>query len=496
MVDLCLTLAESSATLLGKKIAQYSGQVPYLEVRLDYLTKPSLPHIPKNSGTEFIATCRPEYEGGRYKESESSRIELLRAAADSGFHWLDLEHDVPAISRLPSSTRIVRSWHCFGSFPKDLETRFKCLRETGGDVLKLAVSINTTQEAIRLLEWMETMQGSTPFVILGMGLLGQVSRLLGSFVGNQWTYVAEHEQSAVAAGQFTLEQARYCYRLTGWSKPPPIFGVLGNPVRHSLSPLIHNQLFKHYQLSNIYLPFPLDEVESWFRYTGRSKLDFRGFSITLPFKTDVVRVAQVRRPLVDSLNTMTKKRSSWEGSNTDYDAFLHPLKSRLSLKGKKILVLGNGGVAHTAVRALQDEGSLVTVVGRRRERVTSFAKHHGCLYALFSDLPLAADLCVNTTPVGQYPDVEKSPLEEHELEFELIYDLVYRPEQTRLLELATRKGLQTVSGMEMFVEQAALQFFGWTGLSPDRKFIRDTLSEVLDPITGKEQSNLLETKLK
>ena len=496
MVDLCLTLAEPSAAILRDKIAHYNGQVPYLEVRLDYLTDPYLPQMPQQSGTQFIATCRPEREGGRYKKAEGARIELLRAAADSGFHWLDLEHDVPAISNLPSSTRIVRSWHCFGSFSQDLENQFSRLKEAGGDVLKLAVSISTTQEAVRLLEWMESIQESTPVAILGMGVFGQVARLLGGFLGNQWTYVAEYERSRVAPGQFTLTQARDWYRMTGWNTPPPIYGVLGNPVQHSLSPLIQNQLFQHYRLANIYLPFPLDEVDSWFSYTGNSKLDFRGFSVTLPFKTDVLRLVQVSRSPVDSLNTMTKKGSSWEGSNTDYEAFLHPLKSRFSLKGKETLVLGNGGVAHTVVRALQNEGSSVTVVGRSREKVTSFAGRYGCSQALFSDLPLAADLCVNTTPVGQYPDVEKSPLQEHELEFELVYDLVYRPQRTRLLEMATRKGLHTVSGMEMFVEQAALQFLDWTGLSPDRKLIREILGEVLDPMTGAEQRNLPEPKVR
>ena len=488
-MDLCLTLAESSAAILRDKIAHYSGQVPYLEVRLDYLTEPYLPQIPQQGGTQFIATCRPEREGGRYKEAEGARIELLRAAADSGFHWLDLEHDVPPISNLPSSTRIVRSWHCFGSFRQDLEDRFGRLKGAGGDVLKLAVSISTTQEAVKLLEWMESIQGSIPVVILGMGVFGQVSRLLGGFLGNQWTYVAEQERSRVAPGQFTLTQARDWYRLTGWNTPPPVFGVLGNPVQHSLSPLIHNRLFQHNRLANIYLPFPLDEVDSWFSFTGSSKLDFRGFSVTLPFKTDVLRLVKVSRSPVDSLNTMTKKGSSWEGSNTDYDAFLHPLKSRFSLKGKKTLVLGNGGVAHTVVKALQDEGCSVTVVGRNRERVTNFAGRYGCSQALFSDLPLAADLCVNATPVGQYPHVEKSPLQERELDFELVYDLVYRPERTRLLEFATRKGLHTVSGMEMFVEQAALQFLAWTGLSPDRRLIREILSEVLDPFTGTDKGS-------
>ena len=129
------------------------------------------------------------------------------------------------------------------------------------------------------------------------------------------------------------------------------------------------------------------------------------------------------------------------------------------------------------MKALQDQGAEVTVVGRDRERVSRFANRYGCRSILFSDLPMAANICVNATPVGQFPNIQDSPLQKDQLDFELIYDLVYRPEQTRLLELARRQGLKTISGMEMFVEQAALQFVAWTGLSPQREMLREMIRE-------------------
>ena len=487
MINLCLTLAEASSATLTQKIAQYTGLVRYIEVRLDHLADPSLPSVPSGQGSEFIATCRPQREGGRYRREERDRLNLLQKAAHSGFSWLDLEHDVGESLLIPSSTRIVRSYHCFDRFPEDLSSRFQSMSETGGDVMKLAVSVTTTQQLATLLEWMESILKEAPCVILGMGDLGQPSRLLGGFLGNFWTYVAEDERSKVAPGQLTLKNAIDCYHLPNWRSNPVIYGLLGNPIAHSLSPVIHNRLFQHYQLEKVYLPFPLDDVETWFEYIRNSRLPFQGFSVTLPFKTDVLKVVHGKKSPVASLNTLTKNGSRWEGLNTDYDGFLAALKSCFSLKGKKAVVLGNGGVAHTVVKALQNQGAEVTVVGRDRERVSRFANLYGCRSTLFSDLPMAADICVNATSVGQFPNNQDSPLQKDQLKFELIYDLVYRPEQTRLLELARRQGLKTISGMEMFVEQAALQFLAWTGISPQREMVREMIREATgdnEPLTA------------
>jgi len=480
MVNLCLTLAECSVATLVEKITQYNGQVPYVEVRLDYLSKMEVPVIPSYQGTEFIATCRPQREGGLYEGSEKDRLDFLARAAHAGFSWLDLEHDVQEVPDLPSVTKVVRSYHCFDSFCPDLTFRFHELERMGGDLIKLATSVNQTAELRVLLKWMESLSSQTPFVILGMGELGQTSRFLGGLIGNFWTYVAETEDSNVAPGQFTLQQAEECYGLSEREDPPGIYGVLGNPVKHSLSPLIHNTLFRHYQLNNIYFPLALDQINPWFEYIDQSRLPFKGFSVTLPFKVDVFKYLNTKDSPVDALNTLVKRGPNWVGLNTDYHGFLYPLKSYLSLEGKKAVVLGNGGVAHTVVQALKDEGVEVVVVGRNSNKVAFFAKQYNCRWALFSDLPISADLCVNATPVGQHPNVDESPLREDELEFELIYDLIYRPRKTHLLELAKNKGLRTISGVDMFIEQAALQFTTWTGIDPERNMIREMVSTISD----------------
>lgn len=473
MPDLCLTLAEASLDGLQRKIADYAGRVALIEVRLDYLHPPRLPELPSDSSTEFLATLRPVREGGRYRGLERDRLQLLRRAGERGFSWIDLEHDVEE-SDWPDGLRIVRSVHCFESFPSSLDSLCSRL-QSRGDVSKIAVQVSTTHQLADLLTWMSKRQPDGRRVVLGMGDLGQPSRFLGALMGNRWTYVCERSDSPPAAGQFSLEEAEQVYRLAERGKPR-IFGVLGNPVAHSLSPRLHNALFRHYGMNGLYLPVALDELAPWFDLLKRIPLEFGGFSVTLPFKSQVREFLSSCESPLNSINTLVSA-GGWRGFNTDYDGFLKPLQRRLQLEGKRALVLGNGGVALTAVQALQDRGCQVTAAGRDAQRITRFAERMGCSSALFEDLPISVDLCVNATPLGQHPRVDETPLLPSQMDFEWAYDLVYRPRQTHFLQLAQAQGIKAISGLEMFVEQAALQFQLWTGIDPDRGLIEELVGD-------------------
>ena len=485
MNKLCLPLAENSLPPLEEKINRYCDQVDFIEVRLDYLSTPELPRLPEQGRAEFLATCRPPREGGRFKGAEKDRLQLLGDAAHSGFTWVDLEHDVEEDPPLPNSTRVIRSVHFFDQFPDDLSGIFNQLEQRGGDIVKIATKVSSTRDLVMLLSWMESLSARTPYILLGMDGLGQPSRSLGAFLGNYWTFVSEEEKGTVAPGQFSLKQATDLYRLDRWTSTPVVYGVIGNPVVHSRSPQLHNRLFQHHDLDKLYLPFQLDELEPWLRYAGSSRLRFGGFSVTLPFKVDAANLADSSDSPVASINTLCRNGSGWRGLNTDYRGFLDPLTARVSLREKRAVMLGNGGVAHTVAAALRNEGSEVVVVGRNQARVSDLARQYGCAHALFTDLPLKADLCVNTTPVGQYPSTQDSPLTEEQLQFDLVYDLIYHPERTRLLQMADRKGAQIISGMEMFIEQAALQFAAWTGLDPDRDWMRGVMAQLLAEEEGK-----------
>jgi shikimate dehydrogenase/3-dehydroquinate dehydratase type I len=475
MGKICLALAEEGLDLLGEKIRRYDGQCPLLEIRLDYLAEPRLPSLPVARRSELIATCRAPRQGGRYRGGESERLRLLVAAAEAGFDWLDVESDAE-LPPLPSATRVVRSHHDFSSFPTDLSSLYQKIRKAGGDIAKLSVPVSDTEQLTTLLRFMESR--TEPRILIGMGPFGQASRLLGHFLDNAWTYVAEASEPTVAPGQFGLGDARVRFRLDHAGVSPAFYGVLGNPLAHSLSPPLHNKLFEHYGVNAVYLPFQLTSVDPWFAYVAGSRLRFEGFSVTLPFKTAVVKYAGCDQETEQALNTLVRADGGWRGLNTDYAGFLAPLRG-YNLGGRKAVVLGAGGVAHTTVRALQAGGAEVVVAGRDRAKTESFARLHGCAWTLFPDLALEADLCVNCTPVGQYPRVDQSPLKPEQLRFGLVYDLIYRPEWTRLLEIASLRGAETISGFDMFVEQASLQFQAWTGTDPDRALVGEMLRTLL-----------------
>ncbi|MBI4444590.1 MAG: type I 3-dehydroquinate dehydratase [Acidobacteria bacterium] len=486
-MDLCLTLAEQSLISLQEKLARYASQLAYVEVRLDCLGHLEVPELPKRARARFIATCRPRREGGYYDGPETERIECLAQAARRGFQWVDLEHDVASIPVLPRLTCILRSLHCFGAFPEELEQLMGRLRALPGDLAKLVVTVNDSRELVKLLRFQETIPAQPPRVIHGMGSFGQPSRFLGAFTGNFWTYVSENSDHVLAAGQFPFSEAAWLYRLPEWRKPPIVYGVLGNPIAHSLSPWLHNCLFQRYEMGKVYFPFQLSEVHSWFDFLPTTCLRFGGFSITSPFKTDVLQYTNHIESPIASINTLVKVDSGWEGLNSDYAGFLKPLLSRLELGGKTVLVLGYGGVARTVVTALKNEGADVTITGRNRSRAAQFASELGCSFLDLGEIK-AADILINATPVGQFPSIGESLLEEQQLQFDLVYDLVYHPERTLLIRLAEKKGIPVISGLEMFVEQAALQFMAWTGFNPDRdlmkKWVREALRTVKKPPQG------------
>lgn len=476
-MKLCLTLAESRLSLLERKIALYDAQADVIEARLDYLERPQPPRLPPDRRALLLATCRPLREGGRFAGEEGERLRILKSAAEKGFDWIDLEGDASTPESLPSGVRILRSHHSFDSFPASLDAIAERL-ESRGDAFKIAVAVEDSSRMTRLLDWMESMSPDRRRIIIGMGEYGQPTRILGGFLGNAWQYVCEDKDAPPAPGQFSLDQARSVYRLQQRESAPTLYAVMGKPVAHSLSPLLHNALLERYGLAGLYLPLPLTSLAPWFRYLDRSPLHFGGFSVTIPYKVDVIEHLTRNDSPIESVNTLIPLESGWRGLNTDYEGFLNPLRRRIELKGKQAVVLGLGGVARTAVRVLQDSGCQVLAVGRESSKAERFGRLAECSTTTFSDLSEGADICVNTTPVGQHPDVDAAPIDPCRLRFSLVYDLVYRPRRTRLIELASQQGASTISGLEMFAEQAALQFRSWTGVDPDRDWIGGFLASV------------------
>jgi shikimate dehydrogenase len=266
-----------------------------------------------------------------------------------------------------------------------------------------------------------------------------------------------------------------------------LYGVIGNPVHHSLSPIIHNGAFKRLGWNAVYLAFEVKNVEEAVR--GIRGLGVRGVSVTLPFKTKVIPFLDKVEGLakkIGAVNTIVNRRGKLIGYNTDCDGALEALEEKMDLGGKRVVLLGAGGAARAMGFGLKERGLRLIVVNRSKERGQALSKELRCDYLPISFLvrmkagELEADVIINATSLGMYPRDGKTPIPKELLKKGMmVMDIVYQPLQTKLLREAKEKGCVTVDGLEMLIRQGMAQFEIWTGRKLEIGQIKKDLSRAL-----------------
>jgi shikimate dehydrogenase len=257
--------------------------------------------------------------------------------------------------------------------------------------------------------------------------------------------------------------------------PAGIFALFGNPVAQSLSPLMHNAAYARMGIRAQYRAIRLDDAAEATRMIR--ELGLRGASVTIPFKESVMafldEVEESARE-IGAVNTIAHRAGRLKGYNTDGPGLARDLEEWIGIRGKTFAVLGAGGAARAAVHALLKGGGLPVVFSRTAERSASVAASFGCAWAPLAELPQArADVLINTTPVGMFPDTDRTPLNgEHLSHFPQVMDMIYNPCRTRLLREAEAAGCRVRSGVGMFVHQGAEQIRLWTGQEPPREEMR------------------------
>ncbi len=266
-----------------------------------------------------------------------------------------------------------------------------------------------------------------------------------------------------------------------------LYGIIGNPVHHSLSPMIHNGAFKRLGWNAVYLVFEVKNLEEALK--GIRGLGVRGVSVTIPFKTEVVpfldKVEGLARK-IGAVNTIVNRRGKLIGYNTDCDGALEALEEKMNLRGKRILLLGAGGAARAIGFGLKERDCQLIVANRSKKKGEGLSKELGCDYLPISSLvrmkagELEADVVINATSLGMVPRERETPLPKKLLrKGMMVMDIVYEPLQTKLLREAKEKGCLTINGLEMLVRQGVAQFMIWTGRRPDLKQIRNDLYKAL-----------------
>ena len=257
-----------------------------------------------------------------------------------------------------------------------------------------------------------------------------------------------------------------------------LFGVIGNPVRHSLSPMIHNGVFRRMGLNAAYLAFEVNDLAG--ALGGIRGLGIRGVSVTIPFKTRVIPLLDeldATAEKIQAVNTIVHKDGKLIGYNTDWMGALESLEERIPLKGRKVFLMGAGGTARAIAFGLKEKGAEVTIFNRSLKKAADLALD---LRVAYQPLPsvnqMRGDVLVNATSVGMYPHEDASPVGKEALkEGMVVMDAVYQPLRTLLLRDAEEQGCQTIDGLEMLARQAAAQIQIWTGKKPEIQPILEEL---------------------
>lgn len=440
----------------------------------------------------LIATCRRRQAGGKFSGSVGAQLSLLRSAISAGCTCVDLEVEsieaVPAFALGLHTSRAKRilSYHDFRGTPNPsalarMMRRMQQIGErTGCDVLKIATQCDSLRESLRLLALAGPRHSQT-VIAVPMGEMAAPTRILAPRFGSALSYAPVDQRTA--PGQIPLAELQELYRGGNVTRRTRVYGVIGNPIAHSLSPVLHNAAFRARQIDAIYLPFRVIDLADF--VSAIAPLGISGFSVTLPHKERILRHLDGCDPLalaIGAVNTVVVRGGGkLFGYNTDYVGVLRAIERRMPIAGSRVLILGAGGAARAVAFALVQGGASVSICARRDEQAEGLAREIGG-----EAMPRASlrreffDAIVNATPVGMHPHTHQSPLRAGELNCRIVFDAIYRPRRTKLLQLAAAKGIETISGVEMFLAQGFAQWEIWTGTRAPEATMRRVVLQKLE----------------
>ena len=468
-----------------------SGET-FLEFRLDYLDHPERgPEAISQFLARFpecilLATCRRHQNAGRFNGSIDEQIRILECAVRAGAHAVDVEIETAEaapdkLSGLRGRTHLLISYHNYDATPQ-LEPVLGRLMRIPADAYKLVTTARKPSDVGRVLA-LQRAHPKTALTVLAMGELGFPTRVLAPAAGCLYTYAAPMASEGTAAGQVSARQLRHLYRAEKLGRSAKIYGVIADPVRHSISPVIHNRAFQARRLDAVYLPFLVAPAQLRDFFQMAEKLPITGFSVTIPHKQKIIRYLDTVDPLarrIGAVNTVWRKAGKWRGTNTDAPAVTGPLGKHLRLRNASILIVGNGGAARGAAFALGEAGAKLAVVGRNPDRVRALAKACEAEPLGREQLPgRHFDALVHATPLGMFPHVNECFFD-GSIPAQVVLDMVYNPFETVLIRRAREQGKTVIPGLEMFIEQAIRQFEIWTGETAPRTLMEKAALEALE----------------
>jgi 3-dehydroquinate dehydratase/shikimate dehydrogenase len=473
----CVAVIGSDANEMSDKAESLVRDNPFLEFRLDYLSKPglALPRLKRflesHPGSIVIATCRRASSGGKFRGSVASQLEILNKAVLAGCQMVDVELQTATkckpeqLQKLRGRAGLILSFHDFRGTKKLEETLAKMVTYPA-DFYKIVSTATTLADNVTMIKFLSRDRDRHSLVGMCMGEQGVISRVLGVRAGSAFTFAAAAPGQETAPGQITAQELRNVYRIEQVDVATRIYGVVGDPIAHSLSPAIMNAAFRRENVNAVYLALHAKTLKDLL--TCIREIPIHGISVTMPYKEAIL-------PQLDNTDSHTTKIGACNtvvraqdgklyGFNTDTAGIVRPLERRLTaLEGARILVIGAGGAARAAVFGLKERGAEVYILNRSLANAKKLAHQARARIMKRPDLKkVSFDVIINATPVGM-GNTRETPLQDKEINARYVFDMVYDPPETRLLKLAKERGAQIIPGIEMFVHQAARQFEIWTG---------------------------------
>lgn len=455
-------------------------------------------------GLPIIVTCRDYQQGGTLRHPNDLRTDVLTAAVRAGADFIDVEYEnfisVAIGSKISLAistgmgTRLILSDHNFQTKFRNITKHYwEIANVFSGAIPKLVYSAHHINDCFDILDLQHGARSE--MIAFCMDEPGFMTRILTKKFYGLVTFANIGAKTATAPGQPTVEQLRDLYRWDSIDAQTEFYGVIGDPIAHSLSPAVHNACFNGAGLNKVYVPLLVAGEQADFNafmdnILSRPWLGFKGFSVTIPHKESALNYVKSKGGVIDPLaerigaaNTIIINGSKLSAYNTDCIAAIDAITAGLGidkagLRKMPVAVIGAGGGARAVVAGLADADAKVKIYNRTVERAKHLAGDFKCDYdSLDSIHKLKEKLIVNCTSIGMHPHIDASPVDVKLLQKHMaVFDTVYTPPETLLLKHARQTGCKTISGVDMFLKQAAEQFKLFTGREANAGIMKKVLS--------------------
>ena len=515
MTHLCVPIFVTSVAQAKADIAGAAeAGADLVELRIDQFTDEfQLRQLLGEAMLPCILTCRPEWEGGHSTLNNAERFKILSIRVGDQPRYIDVE--LAAVDEFEfedkgdARPKLIVSSHDFSGRPERLYNIVSDLDDSRADINKIVWTARTVRDNLEAFELISSRR--KPTIALCMSEAGIISRILAKKFGAFLTFASLRQEKQTAPGQVPIDDLKRLYRWDAINAQTKVFGVVGSPVAHSMSPAIHNAAFDETGFNGVYVPLLVNDSYESFKafmedFLAVEHMDLAGLSITIPHKENALRYltsdsanVEPMAKKIGAVNTIVIGRvgpyATLRGINTDYAAILDSITAAMGIKREqladyRVAVIGAGGTGRTAVAALAHYGATVVVYNRTRDRAEALAAEFNGKSGKVVAAPMEklCDSCcqiyIQTTSVGMHPKVDVSVFGDKPPKLSdktVVFDTVYNPLQTKLLQQAQAAGAKTISGLEMFVRQAAAQFRAWTNIEPPLATMRRVVEARLKP---------------